>query len=309
MKSARMLLIGLSLLIALVLAPSAQANFHVMQIREVAPDPGSASSSPYIELQMWAGGQNVVGGHTLSYYDSTAADWVDFTFPDDADNGGNQRTILIGASNSVGASGSEVTPDFVWTQLNGIADELGSGAVCFQTIDCVSWGGFNAVALPSPAGTDAPAIAQTESLTRSITRGCATALDGADDTNDSAADFAIGAPTPRNNSTTPTETLCTGPGPGPGPGPSDTTAPQTRITSHPQKRTRRRTARFGFTSSERGSTFRCKLDRRPFRRCTSPKTYRNLRPGRHTFRVVATDRAGNRDRTPAVFVFRVLRRS
>jgi hypothetical protein len=46
-----------------------------------------------------------------------------------------------------------------------------------------------------------------QSLIRTISRGCATALDAADDTN-SAADFSLGAGSPRGNSATPTETPC-----------------------------------------------------------------------------------------------------
>ena len=299
-----MLLIGLAFASGLVWVPSAQAVFHVMQIREVAPSPGNDPASAYIELQMYAGGQNFVGGHTLSYYDSTAAGFVDFTFPGPAGDGGNQRTILIGASGSVGPAGNQVAPDFIWSQLNGLADDIGQSAVCFESIDCVSWGGFSAVTLPSPAGTDAAAPAVAESLTRTISRGCASLLDGPDDSNDSAADFSATSPTPRNNSTAPTETACQEPGPGPGP--ADVGPPQTTIVRHPPKRTRRRTARFAFRSSEAG-TFMCKLDRRPFRRCGSPRTYRNLKPGRHTFRVRATDTSGNRDPTAARFTWRILR--
>ncbi len=46
-----------------------------------------------------------------------------------------------------------------------------------------------------------------QSLIRTISRGCPTALDTADDTN-SAADFTVGTGTPRGNSVAPTETLC-----------------------------------------------------------------------------------------------------
>jgi hypothetical protein len=51
----------------------------------------------------------------------------------------------------------------------------------------------------------------------------------------------------------------------------------------------------------------CKLDRRPFRRCSSPKTYRGLAAGRHRFAVVAIalDEFGQRDPTPAVRHFRI----
>lgn len=60
-----------------------------------------------------------------------------------------------------------------------------------------------------------------------------------------------------------------------------------------------------FSSSEPGSSFRCKLDKRAYSACRSPKRLKNLSPGRHTFRVVATDAAGNADRTPAKVGFRI----
>jgi hypothetical protein len=79
----------------------------------------------------------------------------------------------------------------------------------------------------------------------------------------------------------------------------DTTPPQTRIGSGPKGRTKHRGARFKLRSSEQGSRFACKLDRRAFKPCRSPKTYRRLRPGRHVFKVRATDGMGHTDRTPA----------
>jgi hypothetical protein len=66
----------------------------------------------------------------------------------------------------------------------------------------------------------------------------------------------------------------------------------------------RRRVSFAFNASEPGSSFRCKLDRRPWHPCHSPRAYSVL-PGRHAFRVYAIDAAGNRDRTPALFRFRV----
>jgi Ca2+-binding RTX toxin-like protein len=62
--------------------------------------------------------------------------------------------------------------------------------------------------------------------------------------------------------------------------------------------------RFGASES---SSFECKLDRGPYRRCRSPFRAR-LAPGRHVFRVFATDAAGNRDRTPAILRLRVVAR-
>jgi len=59
-------------------------------------------------------------------------------------------------------------------------------------------------------------------------------------------------------------------------------------------------AKVSFSSNEAGSTFKCKLDGRPYAPCSSPKTFTGLAAGHHTVRVVATDRAGNADPTPAV---------
>ena len=93
--------------------------------------------------------------------------------------------------------------------------------------------------------------------------------------------------------------------------PRDRRPPRTRLAFHPHPvlATHRkwRPIAFRFASSEAGSRFRCKLDRKPYRACRSPRRYR-VRAGRHAFRVFAVDRAGNRDRTPVVFRFRVRRR-
>jgi hypothetical protein len=87
---------------------------------------------------------------------------------------------------------------------------------------------------------------------------------------------------------------------------SDRRPPNTRITSGPPKTTKRRKARFKFRSTERGSDFQCKPDwRKRWASCRSPKSYANLRRGRHTFRVRAIDPAGNVDRTPAKRVWTI----
>jgi hypothetical protein len=88
---------------------------------------------------------------------------------------------------------------------------------------------------------------------------------------------------------------------------TDTTSPQTRIVKGPGKKLAKRIAKFRFRSSEPGSAFLCKLDRRKATRCKSPRTYRRLKPGRHAFRVWAIDAAGNKDPTPAKRRFRVPR--
>ena len=85
----------------------------------------------------------------------------------------------------------------------------------------------------------------------------------------------------------------------------DTKPPQTTLTAGPRGSTRAKTATFRFKSSETGSTFKCKLDKGPWTTCRSPKTYRSLRKGAHTFQVRAKDKAGNVDATPAKRSWRV----
>jgi hypothetical protein len=58
---------------------------------------------------------------------------------------------------------------------------------------------------------------------------------------------------------------------------------------------RKRKAKLRFTASDAVSEvdFRCKLDAKPARPCTSPVTYKRLKRGRHTIQVFPTDAAGN----------------
>ncbi|MDX6633870.1 MAG: large repetitive protein [Solirubrobacterales bacterium] len=73
----------------------------------------------------------------------------------------------------------------------------------------------------------------------------------------------------------------------------DTTPPKATITKAPKAKSKSTTAKFKFKSNEAGSTFQCKLDKGKFKKCRSPKTYKKLKPGKHVFKVRATDKAGN----------------
>jgi Ca2+-binding RTX toxin-like protein len=92
----------------------------------------------------------------------------------------------------------------------------------------------------------------------------------------------------------------------------DRIAPQTRIVNRPGKllfsalRRPRRVA-VHFRATEPGAAFSCRVDRRRWARCASPRRLR-LGPGRHVFRVAAIDAAGNKDASPARFAFRVVPR-
>lgn len=84
----------------------------------------------------------------------------------------------------------------------------------------------------------------------------------------------------------------------------DRRAPATRIVDRLRDDSGRR-AQLRFRASEKGSTFLCSLDARPWRRCSSPTTYSGLSDGRHTFRVRAKDRRGNVDPKPATSTWTV----
>jgi parallel beta-helix repeat protein len=91
----------------------------------------------------------------------------------------------------------------------------------------------------------------------------------------------------------------------------DVAAPETAITSQPEASTAATAATFSFTGSDNataaaGLTFACALDGAAFGACTSPRSYTGLAVGSHTFRVRATDVAGNVDATPAAYSWTVL---
>ncbi len=343
---------------------SANANFHEVKIGEFYPS--GAAADDFVELQMYTAGQNQMIGHSLTVHDSAGA--VTATIPLNAGNAnGNanppnsdsQRTVLIG-NIDFGLTFVGITPDFTGA---GLDPNPAGGAVCFENVDCVAWGNI------TPAGLAALPNAQTaaavpgglmplQTLNRNTTANCATALDEADDTNNSANDFVVAAPTPRANATPPTEIVCTSPvtdadGDGvpnatdacpnqAGAAPSgcpdtdgdgvtdnvdacptqaaatsngcpgttaDTDPPETTIDKSPKNKLTGSTAVYKFSSDEQNVTFECKIDKKPFKPCTSPKRYKRLKEGKHSFKVKATDAAGNADTSAAGDRFKVVEKN
>ena len=85
---------------------------------------------------------------------------------------------------------------------------------------------------------------------------------------------------------------------------ADTTAPSTTIDTNPPANTTATSASFTFTADEQ-ATFACALDSGSWAACTSPKQLTGLSVAAHTFRVRATDAAGNTDATPATYTWTV----
>ena len=91
--------------------------------------------------------------------------------------------------------------------------------------------------------------------------------------------------------------------------PPDTTPPNTSITKL-RVNSAKHKATVTFTGTDPAPSslpldFTCKIDKKPYGACSSPKTYRHLKVGKHKLRVKARDAAGNVDLTPAVKGFRI----
>lgn len=283
-------------------APAASATFHLMQIREVYPGSVADPGSEYVELQMWAEGQNHVGGHILRSYNATGTITGTDTFPADVAHGANQSTMVLATPEAESQFGFLADAPLA---PSGQLDPSG-GAVCWENLDCVSWGSFSG-SLPSPAGSPAApsGIPDGMALRRSIAPGCPTLLEPGDDHDNSATDFSVVFPGPRPNSAPPSEHECSAgvvapsqPGGAP---------PQTALGRKPPKRSRDRTPTFRFTADDASAGFECAIDAHPFRACGSPFTANRLALGRHVFRVRAGDKEGA-DPSPASYFFRVLRK-
>jgi hypothetical protein len=288
---------AIATLLLAALPASASATFHEIFVREVYPGSAANPNAEYVELQMWNVGQELVGGHVLHTYGPTGSQ-QDTLLPTDVANGANQSTILIATAEATSQFG--VTADFALSS-SGQLDPSG-GAVCWESLDCVSWGSFSG-SLPSPAGTPAAAVPDEMALRRTIAPGCATLLEAKDDRDNSAQDFSAVFPNPRPNSVVPTEHACGSSGGGDDGGGN---APQTFLKRKPHRRSRDRTPTFRFTADESGVTFQCKLDRARYKACHSPFTTKHLSTGRHTFAVRARDGSGKLDPTPARCAFKVL---
>jgi hypothetical protein len=198
---------AMTAVMAIGLGGTAQATYHENLVTEIHQGSG-IQTGDFVELQAYAAGQNFVKDRYVATYDGGGGLLTQVQFPANLANGANQAHILV--AHDVSTPGADV----VDATLNVVNT---GGYVCFTDtvlttgLDCVASGHVSGLPSVSPSGTPAPvgaALTDAQSLTRSIARGCATTLDLADDTNNSAADFALAAPTPTGNAATPTETPC-----------------------------------------------------------------------------------------------------
>jgi hypothetical protein len=81
--------------------------------------------------------------------------------------------------------------------------------------------------------------------------------------------------------------------------------PETILGKRPTGTIHARKVTFRFNANLAGSSFQCRLDKKPFKSCRSPKLYKGLSRGRHTFRVRAVGPTGLVDPTPGKRAFKV----
>ena len=84
---------------------------------------------------MYASGQNLVAGHSIDLFDAAGTQLGTATFGADAPNGANQSTLVAAtpaAESQFGIAADTGMP-------SGLLDPTG-GAVCWESLDCVSWG-------------------------------------------------------------------------------------------------------------------------------------------------------------------------
>jgi hypothetical protein len=83
--------------------------------------------------------------------------------------------------------------------------------------------------------------------------------------------------------------------------------PDTALVAGPKAKTVHRGVTFRFGSDEPGATFTCSRDGGDFAACVSPVHFR-VKPGQHTFSVLATDQSGNSDETASDYQWKVKKR-
>jgi hypothetical protein len=194
--------------VVMLVSAKASASYHLMKVVEVFAGSAAQPNASYVQLQMYAAGQTFVNTRTLHVYGANGTELTSssVTFTHDVTNGNDQATILVGTASVAAAFG--VTPDFV---LPANLDKAG-GAVCWDVLDCFSWGNFTGTTVDTSVSPFA-ALTADKAARRIITTGTsATRLDAMDDGNNNAMDFAAVAPDPKNNSFGATPPPDAGPG-------------------------------------------------------------------------------------------------
>jgi hypothetical protein len=287
----------LAIFALLLAAAPAQASFHLIKVREVFPGTIANPDSDYVELQMYSSGQNLVSLGQLEVFGPTGTVQGQFTPSHNVTGSASQSTVLI-VNSGFASKFPGISFDFT---DEGLDLSPAGGAVCWPQTeppfdDCASWGNFTGGAsLPSPGDSSpGPTIPDGKALQRTISPGCSTLLENADDTNNSSVDFSAQTPNPRSNATAPSESECPG-------------LPDTVLDTKPANPTKSTAASFTYHAiPATGASFECRLDSAAFASCPSVgSSYPGpLAEGSHSFEARAVNTAGA-DPVPAAYTWTI----
>jgi cysteine-rich repeat protein len=178
-------------MVVLLSAPALAIPLQAVSVVEVFPGTDEEPNAQYIELGIWQSGTYTVNGSSVRVYDAAGTTEIaTFTFTAAATHNDAGDTILLATPEAEDLFG--VTADLPMTA----AIALASGRLCFSSSTCFSWGTAtgNGTPFAGPLALGTPIVLDVSGGT------AAGALDGDDETGDSAADFVAGTtPTPRNN--------------------------------------------------------------------------------------------------------------
>lgn len=163
----------------------AAATFHLVKIVEIFPGSAAEPTAQYVVLQMYFPAQTLVSGHSVKVFDASGVSVGTSAFSHNLANGANLATMLIATADAQTLFG--VTADLTMDPVI----QPGGGAVCWDVIDCVAWGGFSAPSvLPKSPGTpfNAPAgLLLDMAMHRDLSSGGA------------VTNFVFATPAPKNN--------------------------------------------------------------------------------------------------------------
>lgn len=176
-----------ALLVALLVVLAAgpvSASFHLVKVVEVFAGTTTEPTAQYVMLQMYFPGQTFVSGHDVAVFDANGAALGTFAFSHNLSNGANLATMLIATPDAETLFG--VTADLTMTPVIPAS----GGAVCWDVIDCVTWGSFSANGLPAPPEPPfnaASGLMLDMAMHRTLSSG------------GTATSFAFAPPAPKNN--------------------------------------------------------------------------------------------------------------
>ena len=192
--------VGLIVCIVAAAYQPAHASFHFGRIVEICQGIPQHPTAQYIIIMPYSNSQHVFANVQVSIYNAAGIRQTDFaTFVSNLPSTTtNQRSILVATAAAQTIFG--ITPDQVATgtlPASGLVCFL-KGAVSPTVADCVSYGDYTGSTLAGGSQAGPPAATMPSGLVLRRDLGADGTLQALDDTNNSALDFRLSAPTPEN---------------------------------------------------------------------------------------------------------------